>query len=339
MWSLPPRPPRCNSGRPAPFQTTPLTHTATLINDHPVPGPVAPPSTTETVPPRPDAHTIRLGHSPDPDDAFMHYAVSKGKVETRGHRFVELHQDIETLNRWAEDGLLEATAVSIHAYAHLHDRYQLLAHGASMGEGYGPMVVAREPLARRDLADRTIAVPGLRTSAFLELRLAIGDFDHVVVPFDEIPDQVANGTVDAGLLIHEGQLTYAAQGLQNVFDLYEWWAAETDGLPLPLGGNAIRRDLGTETIHAVSRVLRDSILWALDERNRDEALRYALGFGRGLDVRTADEFVAMYVNPRTIDYGDDGRRAVQLLLDRAAEAGYLPHAVQVDWVDDGWAPS
>lgn len=296
------------------------------------------PQTQETseIPARASERTIRLGHSPDPDDAFMHYAVSKGFVDTRGLDFVELHRDIETLNRWAEHGLLEATAVSIHAYAYLADRYQLLPHGASMGEGYGPMVVAKTPLTHDQLRDARIAVPGLKTSAFLELQLALGDFDHEVVMFDEIPDAVASGRFDAGLLIHEGQLTFQELGLRNVLDLYQWWAAETGGLPLPLGGNAIRRDLGDDTIRNASLVLRESILYALDERHREEALEYALGFGRGLDQTTADEFVSMYVNPRTIEYGPDGRDAVQRLLDMGHESGHLPKQVTVDWVDDGW---
>ncbi|MBW3582017.1 MAG: ABC transporter substrate-binding protein [Euryarchaeota archaeon] len=267
----------------------------------------------------------------------MHYAVAKGKVDTRGHRFVELHRDIETLNEWALEGRLEATAVSIHAYAHIHDKYRLLTHGASMGEGYGPMVVAKEELDAKALRDTIIAVPGVMTSAFLELKLAIGDFPYVVVPFDEIPKRVAGGEFGAGLLIHEGQLTFQQLGLKNALDLYQWWAKETDGLPLPLGGNAIRRDLG-DAVPTVSRVLRDSILWALDDANRKEALEYALGFGRDLDTGLADEFVGMYVNPRTIDYGEDGRKAVQLLLDMAADAGHIPRSVTVDFVDDGWTP-
>lgn len=298
--------------------------------------PAAPAQQTANIPSRASESTIRLGHSPDPDDAFMHYAVSKGKVDAQGLDFVELHQDIETLNDWARSGTLEATAVSIHAYAFLADKYQLMSHGASMGEGYGPMVVAKTPMTHDQLRGGRIAIPGRMTSAFLELQLALGDFEHEVVMFDQIPDAVASGEFDAGLLIHEGQLTFQSLGLRNVLDLYQWWAAETNGLPLPLGGNAIRRDLGEETIRKASRVLRESILWALDENNRDEALEYALGFGRGLELDTADEFVAMYVNPRTIDYGADGRKAVQHLLDLGHERGFLPKAITVDWVDDGW---
>ncbi len=297
------------------------------------------PRTAEAeVPPRTDARTIRVGHSPDPDDAFMHYAVGSGKVDTRGLRFVELHKDIQTLNEWATQGVLEATAVSIHAYAHVADKYQLLPHGASMGEGYGPIVVATRPMTPRGLARTVIAIPGVMTSAFLELRLAIGQFEFVVVPFDEIPARVADGTFEAGLLIHEGQLTYQKQGLRNVFDLYRWWADETGGLPLPLGGNAVRRDLGRDTVRDVSLTLRESIIWALEPGNRAVALEHALSFGRGVDRATADRFVGMYVNPRTIDYGEDGRRAVQTLIDLAAEAGFLPRPVMVDWVDDGWTP-
>lgn len=274
---------------------------------------------------------IRLGHSPDPDDAFMFYALAKDKIPTDGFRFEHELNDIETLNRWALAGKLEVTAISVHAYAYVADRYRLLPHGASMGEQYGPIVVAREPMSVDDLQGKRIAVPGLWTSAFLELQLAIGTVaDPLVVPFDEILDTVERGDADAGLVIHEGQLTYQTQGLQLVLDLGEWWHELTGGLPLPLGANAVRRDLGEETMVRLSKVLHDSIKFGLD--HRDDALEYAGGFGRGLNDDLTDRFVGMYVNDRTLDYGDAGRAAVAELLDRAAAAGLIPAAVPVDWV-------
>lgn len=276
---------------------------------------------------------IRLGHSPDPDDAFMFYALAgEPKIPTHGFRFEHQLNDIETLNRWALEGRLEVTAISVHAYAYVADKYRLLPHGASMGEQYGPIVVAREPMSLADLAGKTIAVPGLWTSAFLELQLAMGTklTDPLVVPFDEILDTVASGRADAGLVIHEGQLTYASQGLQLVVDLGEWWHELTGGLPLPLGANAVRRDLGEDTMVRLSKVLHDSIKFGLD--HRADALEYAGGFGRGLNDDLTDRFVGMYVNDRTLDYGDEGRAAVAQLLDRAAAAGLIPAAVPVDWV-------
>ena len=276
--------------------------------------------------------TIRVAHSPDSDDAFMFYALATGKIDTGDIEFVHELQDIETLNRRALAAELEVTAVSIHAYAYLADKYALLPHGASMGEGYGPRLVAREPLTRAQLSGKTVAVPGLLTSAYLALKLYAPDVETVVVPFDEILERVAAGEFEVGLLIHEGQLTYMDEGLHLVADLGEWWAAETGGLPLPLGGNVIRRDLGEDLIRRASRMLRDSIAFGL--HNRTDALVHAESYGRGLDRAQTDEFVGMYVNQRTLDYGPEGRRAVQLFLDRGFEAGLIPHRVVVDFVAD-----
>jgi 1,4-dihydroxy-6-naphthoate synthase len=275
---------------------------------------------------------IRVAHSPDSDDAFMFYALATGKIDTGDLEFMHELQDIETLNRRALAAELEVTAVSIHAYAYLSDKYALLPHGASMGEGYGPRLVAARKYSRTELAGLTIAVPGTLTSAFLALKLYAPDVQTVVVPFDEILERVAAGEYQAGLLIHEGQLTYMDAGLHLIVDLGEWWAAETNGLPLPLGGNAIRRDLGPELIRRASRLLRASIAYGLEHRT--DALVHAESYGRGLDRAQTDEFVGMYVNQRTLDYGADGRRAVQLFLDRGHEAGLIPHRVSVDFVED-----
>lgn len=275
---------------------------------------------------------IRLGHSPDPDDAFMFYALAgEPKIPTQGFRFEHLLRDIETLNQWATEGRLEVTAMSVHAYAYVADRYRLLPHGASMGEKYGPIVVAREPMDVADLQGKRIAVPGLWTSAFLELQLLIGKIaDPVVTPFDEIFDAVNEGRADAGLVIHEGQLTYEDNGFELVVDLGVWWHELTGGLPLPLGANAVRRDLGEETMVRLSRVLHDSIEYGLAHRR--PALDYAGKWGRGLNDDLTDRFVEMYVNDRTLDYGDDGREAVAELLRRAADADLIPASVPVDWV-------
>lgn len=278
------------------------------------------------------SRTIRVAHSPDSDDAFMFYALAENLIDTGDLEFVHELQDIETLNRRALAGELEVTAVSIHAYAYLADRYALLPHGASMGEGYGPRLVARDPLQPADLAGRRVAVPGLLTSAYLGLRMFIPDAETEVVPFDEIIEHVAAGRADAGLIIHEGQLTYGAAGLHRVADLGEWWASETGGLPLPLGGNVIRRDLGDDLIRRVSRLLRASIAYSLE--HRAPAIAHARQYGRGLDESQTDEFVGMYVNQRTLDYGPDGRRAVQLFLDRGHDEGLIPHRVTVDFVAD-----
>ncbi len=277
---------------------------------------------------------IRIGHSPDPDDAFMFYALANELIPMEGFRVEHILRDIETLNRWAVEGRLEVTAISVHAYAYVSKHYQLLPHGASMGEKYGPMVVAREELDPATLPSLRVAVPGEWTSAFLELQLAVGRItDPVITPFDEILDVVAEGKVDAGLVIHEGQLTYGSQGLVNILDLGLWWDELTGGLPLPLGANAVRRDVGDDaTTRRLSHLLRDSIAYALDHRK--PALEHAEQFGRGLDMDLADKFVGMYVNERTLDYGEDGRAAIDELLRRGAEAGLLAGPVPVDFIED-----
>jgi len=273
--------------------------------------------------------TIHLAHSPDSDDAFMFYALAAGKIHTGDRRYVHQLQDIETLNQRALRGELDVTAVSIHAFAYLADRYALLSHGASMGDGYGPRVVARGAAPadpRGALRGRRIAIPGLLTTAYLTLKLYQPDFEPVVTPFDQIEDVVAAGQVDAGLLIHEGQLTFADRGLHLWVDMGAWWRDDT-GLPLPLGGNVVRRDLGDPLIAAVSADLKASIVYGL--AHREDALAHAMQYARGLDPAKADRFVGMYVNAFTVDYGDSGRRAVKALLDRAARAGIIPRAVDV----------
>jgi 1,4-dihydroxy-6-naphthoate synthase len=271
---------------------------------------------------------VTVAHSPDSDDAFMFYGLASGHVDTGDLEVGHVLSDIETLNRKAFEGTYEVTAISFHAYAYLHHRYVLLPHGASMGENYGPIVVAREdgPTA---LDGVRVAVPGLLTSAFLALKLYNPALDTVVMPFDEIQDAVRRGDVAAGLLIHEGQLTYQDEGLRKIVDLGEWWAGQTGGLPLPLGGNVIRRDLGPELIARVSRMLHASIKHALD--NRGLALEYAMQFGRGLDPAKVDRFVGMYVNNLTLGYTDQSRRAVQLFLDEAHQKGIIPNRVPVEF--------
>lgn len=271
---------------------------------------------------------IRVAHSPDADDAFMFCALAQGRIPTGDYEFEHVLADIETLNRAALEGRYEVTACSIHAYAHLADRYALLNAGASMGEGYGPVVVAREPLAAGALDGIPVAVPGTLTSAYLALRLWQPGVSTVVMPFDRILDAVAGGEVAAGVLIHEGQLTYAERGLHAVVDLGAWWGERT-GLPLPLGGNAIRRDLGPEVLREVAALVRESIRWGLE--HRAEALEHAGRWGRGLTEEQASRFVGMYVNPRTLDYGPDGRLAVQTFLDEGADAGILPRRVRVEF--------
>jgi 1,4-dihydroxy-6-naphthoate synthase len=271
---------------------------------------------------------ITLGHSPDPDDAFMFYALAADKIDTHGLAFKHVIQDIETLNRRAMNAELDVTAVSIHAYAYVLDQYALLTSGASMGDNYGPLVIAREPMTLDQLRSATIAVPGLMTTAYLTLRLCAGEVKTVVVPFDQIMDSVERGDVDAGLLIHEGQLTYSARGFEKVIDLGEWWMAET-GLPLPLGGNAIRKSLGGELIAEISDLLRESIEYGL--ANREVAVRHSMKYGRGMVESLTDKFVGMYVNDYTIDYGERGRAAVKLLLERAHEAGIIPRPVQLEF--------
>ena len=273
---------------------------------------------------------ITVGHSPDPDDAFMFYALAHDKIDTGELRFHHELQDIETLNRRALRGELDLTAVSIHAYAHLYDKYALLPSGCSMGDHYGPMVVARQPWTLEQLQGRRLAVPGTLTTAFLALRLLSSDFAYEVVPFDQILTAVKDGRFDAGLIIHEGQLTFQNQGLHLVVDLGVWWQQKT-GLPLPLGGNVVRRDLGAATMREISRLLKESIRYGL--AHRDEALAYALSYARDMDRDLADRFVGMYVNDWTLDYGPRGRQAVQRLLDEGHRAGLIPAATAVEFVE------
>ena len=272
---------------------------------------------------------IRLGHSPDPDDAFMFWALTTDLVDTRGHEFEPVTADIQTLNLWARAGRLEVTAISLAAYPFVQEDYALLPHGASIGSGYGPVLVARRPMSRTELYEVEIVVPGALTTSFLALRLFLNDFPYRVLPFEDIPEEVASGRAEVGLLIHEGQLTFEDHGLVKVLDLGEWWLLET-GLPLPLGVNVARRDLGDDVLCDVSAVLREAIQCGLD--NRAEALEYALQFGRGIDAAVADRFVSMYVNEMTQDYGDEGRKAVTELLRRGEVLGAFPAPVHVDFV-------
>jgi 1,4-dihydroxy-6-naphthoate synthase len=271
---------------------------------------------------------ITVAHSPDSDDAFMFYGLASGAVDTGGIEVDQVLSDIETLNRAAFEGKYEVTAVSFHAYAHLADRYALLPHGASMGDNYGPIVVAHQEGATQVKGSR-IAIPGTLTTAYLTLRLYEPAFEYVVVPFDQIEQFVADGKADAGLLIHEGQLTYAENGLRKIVDLGEWWNQRTGGLPLPLGGNIIRRDLGPEMIRKVSKLLHDSIAYALS--HREEAVDYAQQFGRGLDKDRTDKFVGMYVNDLTLGYGERGRQGVERLMNDAFEKGLIPRRVPVEF--------
>ena len=282
---------------------------------------------SETIP----ARTIHVGHSPDPDDAFMFYALAHDKIDTGPLTFTHQLEDIETLNRRALEGELEVTAVSIHAYAHLTDKYALLPSGSSMGDGYGPMVVARQPWKIDDLRGKKIAIPGTLTTAFLTLRLLLGeDFEYEVIPFDEILNAVEAEKFDAGLIIHEGQLTFQNQGLHLIVDMGVWWGEKT-GLPLPLGGNVVRKDIGLPTMVEVSRLLKDSIQYSLD--HRDAALDYALNYARDMDKGLADKFVGMYVNDWTLDYGERGRQAVRRLLEEAHKAGVVGKPTEVEFLD------
>jgi 1,4-dihydroxy-6-naphthoate synthase len=278
---------------------------------------------------------ITVAHSPDSDDAFMFFGLASGAVRVEDIEVEQVLADIETLNRAAFAGQYEVTAVSFHAFAHLVDRYALLPHGASMGDRYGPILVARAPVRRAgggpvSLAGMRIAVPGLLTSAYLTLQLYDPAFDVEVVPFDQIDRAVLEGRVDAGLLIHEGQLTYVAEGLHKIVDLGEWWFDRTGGLPLPLGGNIIRRDLGPALMQRVSTMLHDSIAHAL--AHRAEAVEYAQQFGRGLDRASTDRFVGMYVNALTLDYGERGRRALERFFGDAHDRGLIPNRVPVEFV-------
>jgi 5,8-dihydroxy-2-naphthoate synthase len=272
---------------------------------------------------------IRLGHSPDPDDAFMFWGLTTDLVDTRGFEFEQVLQDIQTLNAWALEGRLEVTAVSLATYPLVQDTYAILPHGASIGSGYGPVVVAREPMRIDELREREIVVPGSLTTAFLTLRLVLGEFRYRELPFEKIIDEVVSGRAEAGLLIHEGQLTFEDHGLYRVVDLGKWWLLET-GLPLPLGINVARRDLGDQRLADLSDVLAEAIQCGLD--HRAEALEYALQFGRGIDAAIADRFVSMYVNELTQDYGNEGRQAVRELLRRGERIGAWPAPVRVDFV-------
>lgn len=275
-----------------------------------------------------DKREITLGHSPDPDDAFMFYALAADKMDTEGLDFRHIIEDIETLNHRAMNAELDVTAISIHAYAYVLDQYALLTSGASMGDNYGPLVIAREPMSIEQLSTATIAIPGEMTTAYLALRLRLGNPEITVIPFDRIMDAVERGDADAGLLIHEGQLTYGSRGFHKIIDLGEWWKEET-GLPLPLGGNAIKKSLGPEMIGKVSRLLRESIEYGL--AHRSDAVRHSMAYGRGMAQELTDRFVGMYVNDYTIDYGEQGREAVRLLLKRAHEAGIIPRPVELEF--------
>jgi 5,8-dihydroxy-2-naphthoate synthase len=279
---------------------------------------------------------LTLGHSPDPDDAFMFYAMAENKIDLRGHRFEHILQDIETLNQRAQRGELHISAVSIHAYAYLTERYALLPCGGSMGDGYGPMLVTGQEIPSDAvlrlgwLRSKRIAVPGLKTSAYLALSLYAGDLDTVVVPFDQIFEAIKQGKADVGVVIHEGQLTYADEGLQLLLDLGAWWKEQT-GLPLPLGGNVIRKDVPPEIRKEVSAILKESIDYGL--RNRRAGLEHSMPLARGLDLDKADRFIGMYVNDLTRDYGDLGRRAIREFLGRASKRGLIPGRVEVEFVE------
>jgi 1,4-dihydroxy-6-naphthoate synthase len=273
----------------------------------------------------------RVGHSPDPDDAFMFYGIACGAVDTEGFEIEQVLEDIESLNRRALEGELEVSAVSIHAYTHLADRYALMHCGASMGDGYGPCVVATSSFDPQELRSKKVAIPGTLTSAFLALRLYLGhEFEYEVVPFDQIPEAVKSGRADAGLIIHESQITYRDEGLKLITDLGVWWGEKTGGLPLPLGGNVVRKDLGDEAMRSLTRVLEASIVYGLE--HRQPALKYSLDFGRGLDESLTDRFVGMYVNDLTRDYGDRGREAIRRFLAEGREIGLVPDFGEIEFV-------
>lgn len=277
-----------------------------------------------------ETRTITVAHSPDSDDAFMFYALATNKIDTGDLQFTHVLEDIQSLNEKAMRGVYDVTAISFHAYAYIADKYALLPHGASIGDNYGPIVVAREALSPDTLSSLKVAVPGKLTSAFLALRIFNSEFEYEVVPFDQIIAAVQEGRADAGLLIHEGQLFYQSLGLHKVLDLGEWWHERT-GLPLPMGGNVIRRDLGTELMSKVSGYLRESIQYSLD--HREDALSYAMQFARDMEPALADRFVAMWVNELTLDYTERGREAVRRLLSEGYERGIIPYSVAVDFVD------
>jgi len=277
-----------------------------------------------------------LGHSPDPDDAFMFYAIAKNKIDLHGYRFEHRLEDIQTLNERATRGELHISAISIHAYAYVADKYALLPCGASIGDGYGPVVIRKATTPKEDVDPRerlknlVIAVPGKMTSAYLALQLYLGDFKHIVVPFDQIFDAVKRGDADAGLIIHEGQLTYAKAGFQKIVDLGEWWKKET-GLPLPLGGNVIRNDIPSEVRRDLCQIMRESIDFGL--AHRDEAVQHALPYARDMNQKLADKFIGMYVNDFTRDYGEIGRAAIRRFLGDAQRAGYIDNLAEIEFVD------
>ena len=274
--------------------------------------------------------TITVAHSPDSDDAFMFYGLATNKLETDNIKFEHTLKDIQTLNEDAKNGVYDVTAISFHAYAYVADKYALLPHGASIGDKYGPILVSKEPRSPEEIGGMKIAIPGELTSAFLALRLFNSKFEYVVRPFDQIINAVKNGDVDAGLLIHEGQLFYKELGLDKVLDLGEWWHERT-GLPLPMGGNAIKRDLGEDLMKRVSRHLHSSIMYSME--NREDALQYAMQFARDMAPEVADRFVAMWVNELTLDYGERGKEGVRRLLTEGYEAGIIPHKVDIEFVD------
>jgi 1,4-dihydroxy-6-naphthoate synthase len=278
----------------------------------------------------PEVRTISVAHSPDSDDAFMFYGLATNKLETEGLKFEHTLKDIQSLNEDAKNGVFDVTAISFHAYAYVSDKYALLPHGASIGDKYGPIVVSKEPRSADEIGQMKIAIPGELTSAFLALRIYSSDFQYEVVEFDKIIDAVQEGRVDAGLLIHEGQLFYKQMGLDKVLDLGEWWHEKT-GLPLPMGGNVIRRDLGPDLMKQVSKHLHRSIQYSME--NREDALAYAMQFARDMAPELADRFVAMWVNDLTLDYGTRGKEGVKRLLQEGYEAGIIPHEVEVEFVD------
>jgi 1,4-dihydroxy-6-naphthoate synthase len=270
---------------------------------------------------------ITIAHSPDSDDAFMFYALVNGKIKSDGLKFVNVLSDIETLNRKAFEGVYDVTAISFHAYAYVSDKYILLPSGSSMGLGYGPILVSKKEFEPRDLKNFLVGVPGTLTSAFLILKIFEPEVKYKVIQFDKIIEAVINDEVDAGLLIHEGQLTYSNSGLKKIIDFGNWWQRET-GLPLPLGGNVVKKELGVELARKISNLLRESVRYAME--NRDEALRYALKFARGMDEKLADKFVGMYVNELTLDCGEVGKRAIQLFLDLGYEKGLIPKKIEIE---------
>jgi 1,4-dihydroxy-6-naphthoate synthase len=274
---------------------------------------------------------ITIAHSPDSDDAFMFYGLATNKIDTGNIKFDHILKDIQTLNEEAFKGTYDVTAISFHAYFHVTDKYVLLPHGASIGRGYGPVLVSLEPRKPEEISKLKIAVPGELTTAFLALKIYNQDFDYIVVPFDQIIDAVKKGEADAGLLIHEGQLFYKDLGLDKVLDLGEWWYEKTGGLPLPMGGNAVRRDLGIDLMREISKYLKKSIQYSME--NREDALAYAMQFAREMSPELADRFVAMWVNDLTLDYGEVGRESVKRLLREAQEKGIIKNAVEIEFVE------